>query len=471
MKCLALALTAHLLFLTCILCFASEEVQTYGRCGKVTLYSRTPRPNHVVLFVSGDGGWNQGVVDMAEALASADALVVGIDINYYLSQVERADEKCSYPAADFETLSKFIQKKVNYPEYVTPVLFGYSSGATLVYATLVQAPPTTFRGAISLGFCPDLPLKKPLCRGSGLEWEKGPKGIGYAFLPAASLEVPWIAFQGTIDQVCNPEVTENFVRQVKNGQLVLLPKVGHGFEVQKNWMPQFKKVFSRITATVDHPAPSSSDGSLNDLPLVEVPAAKEGTDLFAVHISGDGGYGVTDRGLSTSLAEHSIPVVCLNALYYFWKPRTPEGAANDLNRIILHYCNAWRKHKVILIGYSMGADVLPFMINRLSDEVRAKIAQVVFLGLGSTAQFEFHLSDWLGSAAGSGLAVLPEVKRLKGMPILCFYGADDADALCKQLDSDLVILSVMAGGHRIGSNFTGIVDSIVEAVPTKQTGK
>jgi type IV secretory pathway VirJ component len=190
-----------------------ETTAQFGRFGKIALYNAAARPVHVVLFVSGDGGWNLGVVDMARELAALDALVVGVDITYYLKQLERSSEPCVYPAADFELLSKYIQKKLGFPQYITPLLIGYSSGATLVYAVLAQAPGNTFSGAISLGFCPDLELSKPFCRGSGLQWTKGPKGKGYAFLPARHLEVPWVAFQGAIDRVCDAEKTEAFAKQ------------------------------------------------------------------------------------------------------------------------------------------------------------------------------------------------------------------------------------------------------------------
>jgi type IV secretory pathway VirJ component len=202
------------IFLSISLAYGAEEKFSFSRFGTVTVYSEVPHPSQVVLFISGDGGWNLGVVDMARTLASLDALVVGIDIVHYVRELEKTNEKCSYPAADFELLSKFVQKKFNYKDYVTPILVGYSSGATLAYATIVQAPPTTFKGAISLGFCPDLPLTKTLCKGSGLLWKAGPKGKGYSFLPAAHLEVPWVALQGTIDQVCNPDETKSYVSQV-----------------------------------------------------------------------------------------------------------------------------------------------------------------------------------------------------------------------------------------------------------------
>lgn len=446
---------------------AAEESLNFGRFGKVTLYYKSPHPSNVVLFVSGDGGWNLGVVDMARELSSLDSLVVGIDITHYLRGLEKSSEKCSYSAADFELLSKFVQKKLNFPKYVTPVLVGYSSGATLVYATLVQSPSNTFRGAISLGFCPDLPLIKPFCRGSGLEWESGPKGKGVSFLPATTLEVPWIALQGTIDQVCDPTATENYVRKVKGGEIVILPRVGHGFSVPKNWMPQFKQAFSRLLEKKEASLqPPTSIDELKDLPLVEIPSGVSTGDIMAVYISGDGGWGVTDRGIGNFLAGQGIPVVGLNSLQYFWTRRTPDGAAKDLERIMRYYQALWKKDKVILIGYSQGADVVPFMINRLPEDLRSRVEFVVLLGPDRTVDFEFHLTDWLGDfTRNTSIPVLPEVRKLSGMKIFCFYArGDEGDTLCKDLSPNLARVVTLEGGHRIRGNYGPVAETILKEV-------
>lgn len=440
---------------------ATEESVEFGRFGTVTLYYNSPHPSHAVLFVSGDGGWNLGVVDMARELATLDSLVVGIDITHYLKELEKSDDKCSYPAGDFEELSKFVQKKLGFSTYITPVLVGYSSGATLVYATQVQAPFNTFRGAISLGFCPDLPLTKPLCRGSGLEWKPGSKGKGYRFLPATNLEVPWIAFQGTTDQVCDPAATEAYVKEVRNGEIIVLPKVGHGFSVPKNWMPQFKRAFAEIAEKKDANLHGPSASKLNNLPLVEVPSSGQSKDIMAVFVSGDGGWSVTDRGLSQSLAQHGIPVIGLNSLRYFWTRRTPETMAEDLQRILRYYLAAWKKDKAIIIGYSMGADVLPFMLNRLPGDVLSRVQTVALIGPGHKADFEFHLSNWLGGSGEGNFSVLPEANKLKGMKILCFYGSDDTDAICKDLKPGLAEVIKLQGGHRVGRNFEGIAEDVL----------
>lgn len=460
MKTLAGGLALVCFLLAASLPASAEETLTFGRFGKVILYQTEATPSNVILFVSGDGGWNLGVIDMARALSRDGALVAGIDITTYLRALNRSDESCLYPAADFENLSKYIQKKQGLSTYRRPLLVGYSSGATLVYAVLTQAPPNTFPGAISLGFCPTLPLTKPLCKGYGLESTKGEKAGEWYFLPAKRLEHPWIALQGTIDRVCHPEETKAYVEQVPKGALVLLPKVGHGFSVQRNWMPQFRQAV-HVIGTAQEAGPPPHEGPLSDLPLIELPARGNHRTL-AVIISGDGGWASLDREIGNDLAGRGIPVVGLDSLRYFWSARTPEGSSNDLNRILSHYLQGWKKEKVVLIGYSLGADVLPFMVSRLPTSMRDNISGVVLLGPSAAAQFEFHVADWLGIASSeAGAPVLPELEKLSGLRVLCVSGSEERNTVCRKVDPAKIEVEIMGGGHHFSGDYAAMAAMIV----------
>jgi type IV secretory pathway VirJ component len=230
---------------------------SYGRFGQVSIYRGGGEPRNVVLFLSGDGGWNLGVITMAQRLADQRAVVAGIDIRHYLAQLELSTEECVSPAVDLENLSHYLQSKLGIKHYLQPTLVGYSSGATLVYATLVQAPKATFKGALSLGFCPDLDLKKPLCKGLGVETtaRRTPAGVlmGVDFLAAHNLSGKWISLQGELDQVCPAAATQKFIATVAGAEIVLLPRVGHGYSVEKNWVPQYEAAYQRITAPPANP--------------------------------------------------------------------------------------------------------------------------------------------------------------------------------------------------------------------------
>src|ERR1041385_1787368 len=155
--------SCFLICATAVLCLAlvGSETVSHGRFHEVHLYKPKSEVRHFVLFFSGDGGWDEGLADIARSLADQGALVAGIDTADLFEELERDGGACVFPVGDLENLSHFVQAYYKVPTYFTPILVGYSAGASLVYAALAQAPPGTFTGALSLSFCVDLDLPKP----------------------------------------------------------------------------------------------------------------------------------------------------------------------------------------------------------------------------------------------------------------------------------------------------------------------
>jgi type IV secretory pathway VirJ component len=433
-----------------------------GRFGDVTVYRPVGTPTSVVLFLSGDGGWHLGVVSMARALVAEGAIVAGLNVRNYRAALGRASSGCVSLAGDFEALSHRLQKELGVRDYLLPVLVGYSSGATIVYATLAQSPAGTFAGALSLGFCPDEDMKgAPLCPAPSLEYQKNQRG-DFVFAPAPRLQDGWIALQGQQDQVCDPRQVDEFAAATGQAEVVRLPLVGHGFGVERNWLPQFIAAFHRLAARAEPKIVESP--AVRDLPLTEVAAAAvsgPGTpgDRLALLLTGDGGWAGLDQEVSALLAARGVPVVGFNTLKYFWRARTPEESAADVTRVLRHYLDAWNKDKVIVVGYSFGADVLPAILNRIPAELRARIIGLNLIAVSESATFEVHVADWLPGVSSRGLPVAPELARLRDIPTSCFYGAGEKDALCPTLDA---VHAIQVGaGHHLGGRYEEIVDRIL----------
>jgi type IV secretory pathway VirJ component len=191
------------------------------------------------LFLSGDGGWNLGVVSMAKAMAGRGVTVIGLDWPAYLKARDGAGG-CLALAEDLAATAAQHNVKA------APILIGYSSGATAVYGALAQARAGQFAGGVSLGFGPDLMSKRPLCEGTGLRAKPDPK-LGFIYAPRADLPVRWVALQGAQDQVVSPAATRAFTAQIAIAETVMLPKVGHGFSVERNWMGQFLKAVDQVS--------------------------------------------------------------------------------------------------------------------------------------------------------------------------------------------------------------------------------
>jgi type IV secretory pathway VirJ component len=203
--------------------------------------------------------------------------------------------------------------------------------------------------------------------------------------------------------------------------------------------------------------------SVADLPLLELPIASNASDSFAILLSGDGGWSALDKAVARELNAHGIAVVGWDALRYFWDARTPEGAARDLDRVMRHYAQSWRRSRVLLLGYSQGADTLPFMINRLPGDTARLVRATVLIGMGSEAFFEFHVSHWIGTPKG-GLPTRPEATSGRLGPVFCFYGQGDDDAACQGLRDRGVHAVALAGGHHFDGDYTTLATAIVSAL-------
>jgi type IV secretory pathway VirJ component len=245
----------------------------------------------------------------------------------------------------------------------------------------------------------------------------------------------------------------------------MLPKVGHGYSVERNWVPQYDSAYARVTAAAPPAASTPLPAPVADLPLVIVPAQGAGDGgWFGVFLTGDGGWVGLDKGVSAELARHDIPIVGWDSLKYFWSPRTPDGTSKDLDRVLRHFSGALHRSHALLIGYSQGADTMPFMVNRLPEATRRMVGLTTLLGISDNAVFEFHLTNWLGEPGG-GLPTGPELERWTGSPYLCIYGADDADSACKELTGHDGSAVVLPGGHHFGGGYAEIANVILSRLP------
>ena len=231
---------------------------------------------------------------------------------------------------------------------------------------------------------------------------------------------------------------------------------------------QFARRWGAVTAVlglIACAAPgAASAGSVADLPLAEVPARRPGNTL-ALFMTGDGGWAPLDRDVARVLADSGVAVVGLDMRRYLEHPGTPERLATDVTRIVGRYGQRWQRDRLAVIGYSRGADLAPFALTRLADSLRQRIDLVALLGLAPSANFEFHLEDLVRDVQRpSDLAIAPELERLRGLPLLCVYGAEETRSGCRDADSTLVQRVERPGGHHFDGDYRELALIILRAL-------
>jgi type IV secretory pathway VirJ component len=418
--------------------------------------------DRVVLFVSGDGGWNLGVVDMARRIAP-DAIVVGISFPK-LSHAAPGRSGCWYPAGDLETLSHAAQKRLGLTDYHAPVLVGYSSGATLVYAALAAAPPTTFAGGVSLGFCADLDIARPVCRAAGWSPTYDEKKH-LSWLPAVkALPRPWYVLHGKQDQVCAPEQVRAFVSSIGNAHLVELDGTGHGFGKPAHWAQPFDDALDAIwrSAPGAHPKPAPANFAATEQRLVTLGLPLEyrwprvDASAWILFFSGDGGWASLDEAVAQDLAQRDIAVVGVSSLRYFWREKPPGQVAADLRRLI-----SVVGRPVFLGGYSFGAEVVPVALRDWPAADRSTIEGLALVAPGPSASFEIDPLDWLRTPPEDpATRVAPAVRELR-LPTLCVQGSEDTESACGALPNAPPFHVVrLPGSHHFDGNYAAVGDTI-----------
>ncbi|MFZ5532693.1 MAG: AcvB/VirJ family lysyl-phosphatidylglycerol hydrolase [Pseudomonadota bacterium] len=428
-----------LLLLVLVGCQRGDPPFANGRFDRVWVDLPAGDIRQVVLWLM--PGRSRTAIDrrLAAVLRREGALVISVSAPGLLARMAEEDGDCSLPAGDLDNLAREVEAQLGLERYLPPVLAGRGVGAALVYAALAQAPVDGFAGGVSLDFTPALPSGIPLCPGRGLASSFAAEDGISTIAPAALPVSPWMVVAKADSQA----TTEAFVRQAAGAEWVTLPPLadvaGQGEDVLRAAYRQLTRRWG------DQPVVTRLSG--DRLPLIEVPAKGAEAPVWALVLSGDGGWAGLGRDLGHALAAQGVSVVGFDSLRYFWGRRTPEGLAADLQRILSQYQARWPDKQPFLIGYSQGANVLPFAYNRLPAEWQARVGRIVLLGPGERAAFTFQVSQWWRSDAGDE-EVLPEAGQLPAERTLCVYGRDEAsESICPQLKDRLPVLMLRGGHH------------------------
>ena len=420
---------------------------SHGRFENVPVARPAGQPARVVIWFRGGAG-DAAHSMRIEALRADGALVMDVDVAH-LATVLRHEGACAFSDGDVENFSRYVQAYLQVPTYHLPILGGDGAGAGLAYAVSAQAPPGLFAGLLTEDFCAGASGQRMVCG----------EGVTAGRLQPAPLRFPWLAAADLAQSACPEKRGTAFLRDVPLARV--FRRTAKGSAVPG--LVASARVLGAQAGVSLPPAPVDLTG----IPLVEIAATGAGDGrTFAIFVSGDGGWAGLDREVAGALAQSGMPVVGLDSLRYFWSARTPAGFAADLDRVVGHYRQQWQRDRVVLIGFSQGADVLPAAINQLSAVTRQQVALSVLLSPGTQAEYEFHVSNWLGGS-GRGLPIAPEVARMPAASTLCVFGADDDDALCPTLPAGAAQVVKLPGDHHFEGDYAALARTILRHLPAR----
>lgn len=408
----------------------------------------------VVLILSDANGWDAVEQAALESVVLAGAVGVGVDLRTWRAALSRETERdCIFLPADIERLTRQLHRSHTAEFYRPPRILGFGEGGALALAIAAQTPNGSFAETIGETVAVDpteaIALPKALC--TPAPRRETAEGIAYGLSPG-KLPNP---VRITLSVAADPG-SRGHAASLRSSHPDVVIADGEGGPA--------RILSAEATGLVARLKP---DDVALDLPLVE-DIVTPAHDTVAIFYSGDGGWRDIDQRISARLNEQGVPVIGVDALRYFWSEKTPKATAADLSAMIGHYRKRLGVSKVVLIGYSFGANLLPKVYNLLPDSDRKAVTLLSLLALSHQADFEIVLGSWVG-VAGTAKHGDPvdHLATIDAASVQCVYGLEEQDSGCPALAGRVkegLELIARLGGHHFDENYELVADRILARI-------
>lgn len=189
------------------------------------------------------------------------------------------------------------------------------------------------------------------------------------------------------------------------------------------------------------------------LPVIE--SRSTGTnDYYVIFLTGNGGWRNLVQSVTHYLNSKNISVLAINTKKYLLSEKGPAQIACDLESLIDRYNSKWEQKKVVLIGYSMGAEVLPFAINCMDENYINDVNDMILIGPWQKATFKVKLKDYF-IEVNKGTDIYTELLKMKMKNVYVICDGNEFSICNKNLDG-VIDNDLLGGGHHFGGDYVAL---------------
>ena len=200
-----------------------------------------------------------------------------------------------------------------------------------------------------------------------------------------------------------------------------------------------------------------------DVPAAAVTGPKSAR-VAIVYVSGDVGFKVALGGmLAKRFADRGVPVVAINSLGFFRKQRSVADVAGLILEATARAKALAGSDRVVLVGHSLGADVLQAALAALPPAQRTAIAEVVLIVPTKGLYLRISPQEMLDIGAPDA-PTLGTLQSLDWVPVTCIYGLEEDDSPCPLLRGPNVVRVGLPGGHAMHWDVAAIAANTLHTV-------
>jgi type IV secretory pathway VirJ component len=210
---------------------------------------------------------------------------------------------------------------------------------------------------------------------------------------------------------------------------------------------------------------AQADADIKGLPLNWTAPKGTHSHYVAIMLTGDGGFADLFTKVADELAAQGIGVAGFNSRSWLSPKKSPDQTAAAVSRVIRAAMQRYGGDSVVIVGYSRGADMAPFVASRLDEPLRRVLGGVAMIGLGTKASFEYHFTDlFKDTVRPEDIPILPELEKLRGLNIACVYGSDEKSSACRDAPVGLLHVDEREGGHHLDGDYKALGEWVLKLI-------
>ena len=184
-----------------------------------------------------------------------------------------------------------------------------------------------------------------------------------------------------------------------------------------------------------------------------------------IFFSGDGGLNSFSTKLAKAINNLDYDVILLDSKKYFNSKYSINETTTIINRAI--QTQFPKGIRISFLGYSFGADVVPFIFDNLNENTRKQTTRLILLSPSETTDLQVHWADMMGLNVKRPFDVANKILRLSGVKILVIADKEELPNTFKTIRKDLFSLAYLDGGHKFDENQNQLLQ-LIHAFINKQ---
>lgn len=185
-------------------------------------------------------------------------------------------------------------------------------------------------------------------------------------------------------------------------------------------------------------------------------------------LSGDGGFNSFSSSYCELLGKEGYTVGAVNSKSFFWDKKSADQIAKQLTKSVEQLLDGRKNQHVYFVGYSFGADVIPFVVNKLTADWKKRLQAVALIEPSTSTDLEIHVSDLLGrSNIKRSMDVVAEINKMIGIKTAIVLGEDESDFPIKNIRLANLQTIFLKGNHHFNGNALELVKATVKYFASK----